>query len=154
MKTIINPTSDIFVKYLLGSNDDTDLLLDFINDVLIDSGLKKIVSVKIKNPFNIKTFTADKESILDIKAIDENGSIFDIEIQTTNNKSLKNRFLYYWAKLYSSQLEEPEKYNTLCPVITINLLTFELFEDTKQYHNCFMLKEKDSNNDTVLTEQL
>ena len=154
MKTIIKPTSDIFIKYLFGSEENKDLLLDFINDVLTDSGFEKIVSVEIKNPFNIKTFTVDKETVLDVKATDENGKIYNIEIQTTNHRCLKNRFLYYWAKLYSGQLEESEKYNKLCPVISINLVTFDLFDNIKNYHSCFMLKEKDSKDDTVLTEHL
>ena len=54
--------SDIFVKYLLGSTGNEDILLNFINDVLINSGFPKVKSVVIKNPFNFQEFKGDKLS--------------------------------------------------------------------------------------------
>jgi len=68
MSSFINPLSDIFIKYLLGSEKNKDLLLSFINAVLEDAGLDKIVDVTIRNPFNVKEFTIDKESVVDVKA--------------------------------------------------------------------------------------
>ena len=74
----IDPTSDIFVLYLFGSPENNDILLDFINSVLSDTGFNKIVEVEPLNPFNIRKFVNDKMSILDIKAKDEYGKIYDI----------------------------------------------------------------------------
>jgi hypothetical protein len=51
----VKPTSDIFIKYLLGSEENKDLLLSFINANLSEIGFDKIVKVVIKNPFNVKT---------------------------------------------------------------------------------------------------
>ena len=55
---------DIFIKYLFGSEENKELLLSFLNSGLEDSDFQKIVNVEIKNPFNIKCFISDKESIL------------------------------------------------------------------------------------------
>ena len=95
MADIINPTSDIFVLYLRGSRENEDLLLSFINAVLTDADFKPIVSVEVKNPFSLKKFVADKMSILDVKAVDSTGNIYDIEIQQAGSSSYKNRALYY-----------------------------------------------------------
>ena len=38
----IKPYSDIFIHYLLAQEENKDLLLDFINAVLIDSDFPKI----------------------------------------------------------------------------------------------------------------
>ena len=95
---------DIFIKYLLGSEGNEDLLLDFINDVLTDSGFPKVKRVEIKNPFNFQDFPTAKMTILDIKAEDETGRKFQVEIQAQGNESHKHRILYYWAKTYSDQL--------------------------------------------------
>jgi len=153
MNYYIKPTADIFIKYLLGSQKNKDLLLSFINAVLEDSEFPKIVKVEIKNPFNLKYFLTDKESILDVKATDENNRQYDIEVQSTGNEYFKNRSLYYWAKLYSSQLEEGGEYVELMPTICINILDFELFSEIKNLHTCFLLREKNFA-EYVLTDHL
>jgi hypothetical protein len=70
MNSFIAAYSDIFVKFLLGSEKNKKLLLSFINSVLTDSEFPNIIEIEIRNPFNLKSFTLDKESILDVKARD------------------------------------------------------------------------------------
>ena len=153
MEHYIKPTADIFIKYLLGSQENRDLLLSFINSVLEDAKFQKIVRVEIKNPFNLKSFLNDKESILDVKATDENGRQYDVEIQSEGNEYFKNRSLYYWAKLYSSQMEEADKYIDLKPTICINILNFKLFKEIERLHTCFLLREQNLP-EYVLTDHL
>ena len=149
----IKPYSDIFVKYLLGTEENTGLLLSFINAVLSDSGFDTISSVEIKNPFNIKTSVTEKETILDVKAVDRNGRKYDIEVQTSGDYTYRWRSLYYWAQLYGGQLKEGDKFKELDPVICINLLSFNLFKELEQIHTCFFLREKNEP-EFVLTDHL
>ena len=58
-----------------------------------------------------------------------------------NNDEMYKRSLFYWAKLYYSQLKKGQKYKELCPVITINILDFNLFKDTRCNRN-FILKDE------------
>ncbi len=106
MSGFINPVRDIFIKFLFGSEENKDLLLSFINAVLEDADFPLITSVEHKNPFNYRNFILDKDSILDVKAIDENGKSYDIEVQANDFSHFENRSLYYWAKLYAGQLTE------------------------------------------------
>ena len=53
----------------------------------------------------------------------------------------RNRALYYWAKLYTSQISEGEIYERLLPAISINILDFILLPNLPAYHNFFMLIE-------------
>jgi len=145
--------SDIFVKYLFGSKGNEDILLDFINDVLSDSDFPKIKSVKILNPFNVKEFKGDKLSILDVKAIDEHNRVYNVEIQSTPEPHYRNRILYYWARLYSSQISSGDDYALLNPVISINLLNYVLVKDNKRLHNLFWLSLSDDSN-IVLTDHI
>jgi len=140
----IRAYSDFFVKYLLGSNENKDLLLSFINSVMIDSGFEPMMEVTINNPFNLKTFRFDKESILDIKAIDDKGRIFNIEIQTYGKDVFPQRSLYYWAKNYSTQLTEGDHYTKLHPVICINVVSFKMNDEIDRYHTCFVPAEKEA----------
>ena len=139
----IKASADIVVKYLLGVPETDKALISFINAVLEDSGFEPISSVTIQNPFNIKSFIKDKVSVLDIRAKDSRGQVFNIEIQSTGESHFKNRSLYYWSRVYSAEIKESEIYSELNPVICINILNFHLFPDTDKIHTCFMLREKD-----------
>ncbi len=139
----INPTSDIMIKFLLGAKGTEEALKSFINAVLEDSGARQVKSLEIKDPFNHKQFLTDKVSILDIAAEDTDGEGFNIEVQSVGNDVFRNRSLYYWSKLYSGQLKSGEYYKTLKPVTCINLLEFELFNESGAIHSCFQLREKD-----------
>jgi predicted transposase/invertase (TIGR01784 family) len=90
----IKASSDIFIHYLWGTDKNKDLLISFINTVLEDSEFQPIKDVQIKNPFNRKTFSFDKETVLDIKAIDEQGRQYNIEVQSTGDISFISRRLY------------------------------------------------------------
>lgn len=153
MNSYIRPTSDIFIKYLFGTEQNKDLLLSFINAVLKDSDFPQVSKVTLKNPFSYSNFVMDKESILDISAEDDKGRLYDIEIQSFGNSEFIKRSLYYWARMYSSQLEKGGDYTRLRPAISINILSFSLFEKLDSVHSCFLLHEKD-NHDFVLTDHL
>ncbi len=153
MEHIVKPSSDIFFKYLFGMEEHKSLLISFINAVLEDAGFAKIVSVEIKNPFNIKTFKADKESVLDIKATDSKNRQYDIEAQSTGNEMFKHRALYYWAKLYAAQLSKASLYKELRPALCLSVLNFTLFHEYRHAHSCFLLREK-KDPEYVLTDHL
>ncbi|MFP4365332.1 MAG: Rpn family recombination-promoting nuclease/putative transposase, partial [Spirochaetia bacterium] len=153
MNRHIKPTSDLFIRYLLGSESNEDVLLDFINSFLEDEGFPPAVSLEIKNPFNLKKLPDAKESVLDVKAQDSRGRIFDVEIQVIGNQHYIKRSVYYWAKLYESQLGDGEFYNLLKPVICINVLDFSVFPELKQAHSCFMLTETEEK-EYILTDDM
>ena len=148
----ILPYTDVFIRYLLGDEKNSDLLLSFINAVNKDYNLPVIKTAKIRNPYNLKKAVNEKETILDVKATDESGKIYNIEIQATGNETFKHRALYYWAKLYSSQIDTGEKYFELKPTISINLLNFNLIKSEK-VHSYFSLYEKNDHN-LMLTNHL
>ena len=137
----LKATSDLIFRYLFGDEDSVDILLSFVNAVLAHSGFPKIVEIEIRNPFSLAKCLDEKTAILDIKAKDEQGREYDIEMQNQGDDSFKERSLFYWAKTYSAQPIKGDKHKTLRPTICINVLDFTLFPDTKKYHTCFLLKE-------------
>ncbi len=139
---MVSPTNDFYFRYLFGSEQHKDLTLGFINAVLSDSGLGPVAEITLLNTFNLKNTAAEKESILDIKAKDAKGRIYNIEMQSIGNQVYRNRSLYYWARSYSEQLKEGSIYKDLQPVICINLLDFDLFPESRKAHQCFLLTEQ------------
>ena len=149
----VNPKIDLVFKKLFGSEENKDILLSLINAVLPEH--QQIAVIEIKNPYNLSDYAEGKLSILDIKAEDEYGNLYDIEMQIKGTTFYGKRTLYYWAKIFGSQLdylteEEIKKkekrgksYSDLNKCIVISLMDFEFFKDDR-YQRCFVLKDKDT----------
>ncbi|MDA0080178.1 Rpn family recombination-promoting nuclease/putative transposase [Brachyspira hyodysenteriae] len=146
-----NVLNDYFVRYLFSDKGSEVILLDFINSIMLDSGMKTFRSLEILTPFNYKENYEDKETIADVKCITQNGTVVIIEIQLQGNSRFPERILYYWASNYSKLLKQGEKYDALTPVISINLLNFNL-DDNDSIHSCYMIY--DTNNKRLLTDHL
>ena len=147
-----NPLNDYFIRYLFTDKGSSEsILLDFINSIMINANMKTFRSVEILTPFNLKKNRNLKETIVDVKCITQNGSVVIIEIQLQGNSRFPERILYYWAANYSKLLKHGERYDELTPVISINLLNFNL-DKTKNIHSCYMLYEM--NNKKLLTDHL
>ena len=113
--------------------------------------MKTFRSVEILTPFNYKENNEDKETIVDVKCITQNGTVVIIEIQLQGNSKFPERILYYWASNYSKLLKHGEKYDALTPVISINMLDFNL-DDNDSIHSCYMIY--DTVNKRLLTDHL
>jgi len=138
----INPRVDFAFKKLFGSEENKDLLIDFINSVVSEAD--KVKDIEIKNPYNAQNFKNDKLSILDIKAQDSSGKWFNIEMQIIDQEYFDRRALYYWAKVYTGQLVSGINYDNLKKTICINILNFNCIEE-KDYHNIYKLKNIKTN---------
>lgn len=132
----INPKIDLAFKKLFGSEENKDLLISFINSILIEE--EQIKDITIKNPYNVSNYINGKMSILDIKAVDEKGKWYDIEIQVAPQSFYDKRALYYWGKVYTDQLLEKGRYGELNKTIGINVLDFNYLQGS-EYHNIYKL---------------
>ena len=134
----IDPLVDFAAKRVLGSPEHSTITLHFLNSVL--GFIDPIVDVTILNPINLKDFDVDKLSILDIKATDNRGRRYNIEVQTTRPLGLPKRLTYYAAKLLIEQLGASDQYADLKPSISICLLDAIMFRDEKALQHAFQLR--------------
>ena len=132
----LNPRVDFVFKKLFGSEEHTDILISLINSIV--SAQDQVVRIELKNPYNEKTFARDKFSVLDIKAQDEKGRWYNIEMQITDQEYYDKRSLYYWSRVYNAQLQEGMNYDKLTKTIGINILNFNCLVD-EDCHNTFRL---------------
>ena len=152
MNKPFNALNDCFVRYFFTDKGGEKVLLDFINAVMISADMKTFKAVEILNPFNFKKHYNDKETIVDVKCITKNGTVVIIEVQLSGNSRFPERILYYWAANYSKLLKKGEEYEDLTPVISINLLNFNLNKVNKNVHSCYMIY--DTKNKRLLTDHL
>src|ERR1022692_3065183 len=100
----IDPTVDYAFKKLFGSEANTPVLMSLLDAVLSPPPDRRIVALEIINPFNDKETPDDKLSIVDIKARDQLGRLYNVEMQMQSSATFPDRALYYWAVLYGQQL--------------------------------------------------
>ena len=151
-KKPFNSLNDYFVRYFFTDKGGEKVLLDFINAVMISANMKTFKSVEILNPFNLKKNYNDKETIVDVKCITKNGTVVIIEVQLSGNSRFPERILYYWSTNYSKLLKKGKGYEDLTPVISINLLNFNLNKKDSNVHSCYMIY--DTKNKRLLTDNL
>ena len=108
--------------------------------------------MQLLDPHFNKENQEDKRSILDVHAQLEDGSRVNIEIQLNNKHDMEKRTLYYWSKMYSSQMKEGMDYGELCKTITINIVNFRYLSHIHNYHSTFQLYEREQK--LLLTDML
>ena len=140
--TVLNPRVDFAFKKLFGSEENKDILISLINSIV--SKNNQVIDVTLLNPYNNKEHPSDKLSILDIKATDEKGRQYNIEMQITDQVYYNQRALYYWSRLYTSQLQEGDAFGDLKKTISINILNFDYFDEEPTYHNVFKVLHAES----------
>ncbi len=138
----ISPRVDLAFKKIFGVEENKDLLISLINSIVGEQD--QVSEVTLLNPYNSKNFKTDKLSILDIKATNQDGKRFNIEIQISDEADYDKRALYYWAKIYTEQLKVAEDYSRLSKAIGIHILNFTSIPEVKKYHNVFHITEKET----------
>jgi predicted transposase/invertase (TIGR01784 family) len=149
----LNPLNDfLFLKYM-GEKGDEVQLLAFLNAVLQRTGKDNLTSVEIiENKDLPAEIVGGKFSKLDVRAKLANGTKINIEVQLENQYNMKERSLYYWGLQYTKGIVQGDNYNTLPPVICINILDFS-YIPVDDFHTSFHLYE-DQHKDTMLSDAL
>jgi len=123
----VNPKIDLVFKKLFGTEQNINLLKSLVNSILPKE--EQVTTLQLKNPYNPSDYLSGKISYLDIKATDETGKWFDIEVQVAPYDFFGMRLLFYWAKMYSAQLKSKQTYEDLRKTIVISLINFNYFVD-------------------------
>ena len=142
MRHPIDPRIDCVFKALLGAEANRRLLIHFLNAILGAALPAPIRQVDILNPHNEREFLDDKLSIVDVKARDEAGRFYQVEIQLLSYAELPARILYTWADLYSAQLGSGQDYAELRPTYAIWLLAEDLLRDDSAYSHIYRLRDE------------
>ena len=136
----INRMNDYFVRYLLGSLGNEDILENIVNCVLRDSKFDEVHDLEIINPHNLPENINLKESVLDVKAKTKDNKKIIIEIQLSGNIDFVKRIFYYISKNVVSEINENEPYDIISQIISINFVNFNMdFYDEGKAHRCFKL---------------
>ena len=121
--------NDIAFRKIFGNENRKEVLLSFLNAVLLLENDKKIISVDILTPYQLPALKGGKVTILDVKAKDQSDKSYIIEMQVAEVDGFDKRVLYYASKSYSSQIDRGDLYKKLNPTFFIGILDFEITQN-------------------------
>jgi len=151
MKTneIISPLSDFAFGRIFGEQRNIDITAAFLK-TLLDIPEEDYDELTVDSPILGKIFKYGKTSVVDLKLKTKSGKIIHIELQVEKRKNLKNRIVYYLARLIGDQLRWGDDYDKLHQVISIVICNHKLLEEEDSYINVFELKNDKNRSFTKL----
>lgn len=138
----LDPRNDVAFKKIFGTEKNKDILIHFLNDILIKSGDAPIKEVTFLNPALQPEIAAHKQSIIDVLCTDENGVMFIVEMQVSKVRGFEKRAQYYAAKAYSNQMKIGEEYHALKEVIFLAIVDFTMFPEKEGYKSDHVILDK------------
>ena len=122
--------NDYLFHHIFGEHPD--LAAALLNDLLDRQGPDRIVHLSILPPEQRPPLAGAKLSILDLKARDQAGNTFVVEIQVLPMMGFINRIVFNACRAFDGQLQSGQAYADLTPVIAVSLCDFLLWPDDEQ----------------------
>lgn len=135
--------SNLVLRRVLNSNEQMDILRDFIESIL------KLEIKKISlNPY-LKTrekYLPEEENfgVADVRILTKDEKELNVGIQFIDGLFVQNKLLLYYAQIHTNQMEQRAK-QKIVQTITINILDFNFF-NTKECHKVIKIKDKENEN--------
>ena len=125
----LDPKNDFAFKRVFGSERNKDILIHFLNDMIVFENNAKVAEVQFLKTVQDPEIAAKKTSLVDVMCTDQNGNHFIVEMQVAKEKGFEKRAQYYAAKAYGGQLNAGELYDKLCSVYFLAITNFVIFEN-------------------------
>ena len=122
--------NDVAFRKIFGNENRKEVLISFLNAVLLLKNDKKIVTVDILTPYQLPSLKGGKVTIVDVKARDQSDKNYIVEMQVAEVEGFDKRVLYYASKSYSSQIDRGDLYEKLNPTFFIGILDFEITQNS------------------------
>ncbi|MBP1969205.1 putative transposase/invertase (TIGR01784 family) [Virgibacillus natechei] len=132
---------DYAFKQLFGNEKNKNITVVFLNAILQKTGRDRIKDISFSNTESSPEYVDDKQSRLDLLVVTDANEWINVEIQFTNKYDMIKRSIYYWGKVYQERFQKKMTYGQLQPVIAINILNFDLFDQTDRFHTSYHLYE-------------
>jgi predicted transposase/invertase (TIGR01784 family) len=123
--------NDVAFRKIFGNENKKEVLISFLNAILDFEERHKITDVTIINPYQLPKFRDGKATIIDVKARDQSGREFIVEMQVADALGFSKRVLYYTSQGYVSQIDRGAFYDSLKPTIFVGILDFEISQNPK-----------------------
>jgi predicted transposase/invertase (TIGR01784 family) len=138
MTELLRPTLDVVFKLLFSDQRNQNLLRSLVS-TLLEPGVP-IAGLEVLNPETTRESVQAKGAVLDVRVRLANHCQLNIEMQSSAQRGLDKRALFYWGRLYTGSLERGQEYTELLPTISLFILDFVELPGSR-YHSEFRLLE-------------
>lgn len=129
----INFYTDFAFKRLFGTEVNKDLLISFLNALLL--GREEIKDISYLNTEHLGTQEYDRRAVFDVYCTNEQGEYFLVEMQKGEQQFFKDRSLYYSSFAIREQAPRGNWDYDLKGIYTIGILNFCFHsQDPSYYH--------------------
>jgi len=135
----LDPKLDIVFWMLFGAEQNRGLLISLLNAVLRPAAA--IESVEVLHAQPERASVEDKSIALDVRVRLEGGEQVDVEMQSQRHPALRERALYYWARLYAGQLPRGAGYGDLRRCVVVLITNFSELSSPR-FHSTFQVMER------------
>ena len=136
----VDVTNDIAFRKIFGNENKKTTLISFLNAVIKFPNDNQVVSVHISNPYQLPKLAGGKATIVDVKATDQNGNSFIVEMQVAEADFFHKRILYYTSQSYVGQIGKGKDYKKLQPAYFIGILAFKI-GNNPNYLSCHQVRD-------------
>ena len=139
-KELLKPKNDLIFQSLFNQNNER-ITKAFVEALLEE----KVEHIRINNDKElVREYPEDKLGILDLQLDINYNEKVDVEVQLIEKENFVERLLYYFSKLYESQIRRGDEYTEAKRVVLIAILDYKL-EKTKiieEMETIWTLREK------------
>jgi predicted transposase/invertase (TIGR01784 family) len=129
----VNPFTDFGFKKIFGTEPNKDLLIDFLNEVVLPRE-RKIVNLTYKKNEHLGSTEFDRKAIFDLYCIGSNDERFIVEMQKAKQNYFKDRSVFYATFPIQEQAIRGEWDYKLAEVFTVGVLDFVFGESKTKNH--------------------
>ena len=138
-----DPLSDFGFKRIFASENNKDILIDFLNSSISDE-VGIITDITFLQTEQFGERPEDKRVIFDIYCENQNGDRFIIEMQRARQPFFADRIISYVSRVISREMEKGESDYAIPSVYSFNLLDYNApeFRGNDHYFHKVMLKDE------------
>ena len=123
MARYINLFTDFGFKKIFGSEENKDILLDFLNTLLADK--QTIIDLQYLNTERLGNNILERKAIFDLYCENDKGEKFIVELQRAEQEFFKERSIFYASKAIEEQAKRGKWDYNWQAVYTIAIMDFE-----------------------------
>ena len=122
-RKLLSPKLDVVFQVLFGEKGSENITKKILKAILKEPINKVDLS---RNPILRRQKIKGKMGVLDVIAELNEKEMCDIEMQVGEQENIIKRILYYWARVYGSNINKKEDYEVLKRTIAILIADFEI----------------------------
>ncbi|MDR0970269.1 MAG: Rpn family recombination-promoting nuclease/putative transposase [Lentimicrobiaceae bacterium] len=147
MARYLDPKNDLTFKRIFGEHPH--LLIKFLNAIMPLEQGRVIEEIQYLPAEQVPDVVGKKNSIVDVKCIDNLKKQFIVEMQMYWSEAFNNRMVFNAGKAYARQLNKNEDYDLLKPVYTLAIINDVFDHKTDDFYHHFQIVNKENTDEII-----